>query len=175
MQVLEYLKPEARKRALEFIRLVQRAEVLARQYPAAWQRKRSAVTAETRQREELEARELKKIVSKLDSIYRTMQVRPKLFHDLDRGRLRFIIEPRYRSVDESVAYFYIGQAANSGVIGRMKECSYCGKSFFAKFPHQTHCVPEHQIAENSESEKWKAYRRNKAKQYYWERKEGLRR
>ena len=51
-------------------------------------------------------------------------------------------------------------------IERIEECD-CGKWFFMKFKHQRFCSARCRDRANKSSPKWREYRRNKAREYYW--------
>jgi hypothetical protein len=51
-------------------------------------------------------------------------------------------------------------------IAGLRQCS-CGKWFFKKFSHQRFCSVKCREREFRSTDEWKAYRREKAREYYW--------
>jgi len=49
---------------------------------------------------------------------------------------------------------------------RLAQCD-CGKYYFRRFRHQRFCSEVCRTQKFRSSEKWKAYRRDKAREYYW--------
>jgi len=53
-----------------------------------------------------------------------------------------------------------------GSLGRLKQCANCGKWLYAKFRHQEYCSMLCQQKNYSQSEQWKAHRRQYMRNYY---------
>ena len=62
--------------------------------------------------------------------------------------------------------------AHNGLHRRLRRCAWCKKWFYARIAHQTHCTGDCQKDEVRRSAKWKEYRKEKSKQYYWDKKSG---
>jgi hypothetical protein len=162
---LKRLKGAATARVVETLRLVQRAEALALCIDTS-DGKRNPKAPEF---QELES--LIKIDGRLDSLLDRCHVRPVVWNWED-GKLEFafaaVNDRRRTEVD---AIWGIVGLAEKGLAGRIRECSHCAKWFFARFEHQRHCPGgDCRVAEIARSEKWRAYRREKSKEYYWLRK-----
>lgn len=54
----------------------------------------------------------------------------------------------------------------------LKTCKQCGLWFFARFAHQEFCRKECRIKRNASSDRWKEYKRHKAREYYQLHKAG---
>ena len=66
--------------------------------------------------------------------------------------------------DDTRAVFDIAQLAVAGFLDQLLTCR-CGKWFFAKFKHQQFCSTKCRQQEFRTSERWKEYRRRKAREY----------
>jgi hypothetical protein len=62
------------------------------------------------------------------------------------------------------AFVEIGEL---GLLERVRRCNHCKKWLFARFPHQSCCSAYCRERFFRSSERWKANRRKKAKEYYW--------
>jgi hypothetical protein len=58
------------------------------------------------------------------------------------------------------------------LLSSLTECKLCGQWLFARFGHQQFCSKQCRVKHNASSEESKAYRRSKAKEYYWLYKTG---
>lgn len=67
--------------------------------------------------------------------------------------------------DDVQAIYELTFPDNSG-IERLEECT-CGRWFFRRFKHQRFCSAKCREKVNKSSPKWREYRRNKAREYYW--------
>jgi hypothetical protein len=59
-----------------------------------------------------------------------------------------------------------------GALQKLKTCEECGLWFYARFEHQRFCTKSCQIKHHTSSERWKEYKRNKAREYYQLHKAG---
>ena len=73
---------------------------------------------------------------------------------------------------ECNAAYALMRLAELNSLNSLKTCKQCGLWFFAKFAHQEACRKECRIKHNSSSDKWKAYKRKKAREYYQLHKTG---
>ena len=71
--------------------------------------------------------------------------------------------------DDKWAVMDLARIAEIGLLGRLRECT-CGRWIWARFSHQQHCSSKCREKYFRSSESWKAHRREKAREYYWLRK-----
>jgi hypothetical protein len=62
--------------------------------------------------------------------------------------------------------------AELNLLNSLRICKRCALWFFARFAHQEFCRKECRIKHNSSSDKWKEYKRDKAREYYQLHKTG---
>lgn len=153
---LKHLRGRHKDRVLELLRLVQKAEGLASR--AGGKRNRAA-------------RELEKLImteGALDQALATCRIRPAINSYLPSGELEITFTGTQGKPAPIEAIWELVQLAGMGLARRLRQCSHCNKWFFAHFDHQTHCPGgDCRIADFRKSEKWKAYRRKKSREYYW--------
>jgi hypothetical protein len=58
------------------------------------------------------------------------------------------------------------------LVSRIAFCN-CGRAFYRRLQHQQYCSEECRLGFYARSEKWKKYRRDKAREYYWLHKTGI--
>jgi hypothetical protein len=73
---------------------------------------------------------------------------------------------------ECIAAHALMRLAELNSLGSLRTCKQCGLWLFAKFAHQQFCRRECRIKQNSSSNEWKEYKRNKAREYYQLHKSG---
>jgi hypothetical protein len=81
------------------------------------------------------------------------------------GKFRRRWPPVDGKYDDFQAIYELTFPDNHG-IERIEECD-CGKWFFRRFKHQRFCSARCRDKANKSSPKWREYRRNKAREYYW--------
>lgn len=91
--------------------------------------------------------------------------------DLLGGFLRRSVG-RKVTTQEVVAVERVLDIANDGRIDFLERCAACGTWLFKRFSHQRFCSERCRMSEYQRSDKWKAYKRDKAHEYYWLHKLG---
>ncbi|MGO9565895.1 MAG: hypothetical protein ACLPPV_24920 [Candidatus Korobacteraceae bacterium] len=71
------------------------------------------------------------------------------------------------SAQEVAALERVLDVANNGKIDYFKMCGACGIWFYKRFSHQRYCSDACRMRDYQGSNRWKAYRRDKAREYYW--------
>jgi hypothetical protein len=70
-----------------------------------------------------------------------------------------------RQAEESHVIEKLFKCIEDGVLHKILTCS-CGKLFFQRFSHQRFCSEKCRSKSYQDSETWREYRRNKAREYY---------
>ena len=89
--------------------------------------------------------------------------------DLKRARFGFVelvVPERGLTPQECHAVRAVMRLAGLNAVLKLRTCKQCGGWFYARFEHQRFCAKNCQIKHNTSSEKWKEYKRNKAREYY---------
>lgn len=69
-------------------------------------------------------------------------------------------------LDDGTALQMILDLARAGYLNRLRRCSHCRRWLYAKFRHQNFCSTKCQQKHYTQSEEWKAHRREYMRRYY---------
>lgn len=83
-----------------------------------------------------------------------------------RARKKLILRRGVLELDDGTALQMILDLARAGYLTRLRRCSHCRRWVYAKFRHQNFCSTKCQQKHYTQSEEWKAHRREYMRRYY---------
>jgi hypothetical protein len=128
---------------------------------------------------ESQERQFLKAVKQINAVLANYRTVPVLCGDKDRDK-RFYFNwgfghrriTRRIAVREMDAVQKLIDIADNGQFSALTVCVACEKWFFRKFSHQRFCSESCRMGNYRQSDSWKAYKRDKAREYYWLHKLG---
>ena len=83
-----------------------------------------------------------------------------------RARKKVRLHRGVMELDDGRALQMILDLARAGYLNRLRRCSHCRRWLYAKFRHQHFCSTKCQQKHYTQSEEWKAHRREYMRHYY---------
>ena len=107
------------------------------------------------------------LVDRIDREFARYPLTVQQVHVQDEGRYKTFAEPKWffgwaapgRRAAEMI--FAIVRLGERGLLGRLRNCTRCGRWFYAKFNHQRFCSKKCQLQHYQTSEEWKMRRRER--------------
>jgi len=107
------------------------------------------------------------LADRIDRELARYPLRVQQVHVEDQGKYKTLAEPKWTfgwtstGARAAEMIFAIVRLGERGLLGRVRNCTRCGRWFYAKFNHQRFCGKKCQILHYQTSEEWKSRRRER--------------
>jgi hypothetical protein len=113
-----------------------------------------------------------RLVTVFNRLSKRYKMAPHIGRTAATGEWRFTEISTRRGAGEFVAARCAIDLADAGLLHSLVKCRHCQRWLFARFRHQEFCCKECRRKHHALSDHWKAYKRKKAREYYWLHKSG---